>query len=85
MDVERVVRQAKGGSLDAFEQVTRRFQHMAFGYALSLVRDFQQAEDVVQEAFVAAWFALPTLADPAAFPAWLRAIVRHQAHRVFEC
>jgi RNA polymerase sigma factor (sigma-70 family) len=82
MDVEPLVRQAKGGNLDAFEQVTRRFQHMAFGYALSLVRDFEDAKDVVQEAFVAAWFALPTLVDPAAFPAWLRAIVRHQAHRV---
>jgi RNA polymerase sigma factor (sigma-70 family) len=55
---------------------------MAFGYALSLVRDLQHAEDVVQEAFVAAWSALPTLADPAAFPGWFRSIVRHRAHRV---
>jgi DNA-directed RNA polymerase specialized sigma24 family protein len=54
---------------------------MAFGYALSIVRDLQQAEDVVQEAFVAAWFGLLTLADPAAFPGWFRGIVRHQAHR----
>jgi RNA polymerase sigma factor (sigma-70 family) len=46
------------------------------------VRDFQQAEDVVQEAFMAAWSALPTLAEPAAFPGWLRGIVRHQAFRV---
>jgi RNA polymerase sigma factor (sigma-70 family) len=46
------------------------------------VHDFQQAEDVVQEAFVAAWKALPTLAEPAAFPGWLRGIVRHHAFRV---
>jgi RNA polymerase sigma factor (sigma-70 family) len=82
MDLEAAVRQAAGGDLDAFGDVTRRFQHMAFGYALSFVRDFQEAEDVVQEAFVAAWYALPTLADPAAFAGWLRSIVRHQAHRV---
>src|SRR2546428_1614960 len=62
--------------------VTTGSQHMAFGYALSFVRDFQEAEDVVQEAFVAAWYALPTLAEPGAFAAWLRSIVRHQAHRV---
>jgi RNA polymerase sigma factor (sigma-70 family) len=55
---------------------------MAFGYALSYVRNFQDAEDVVQEAFVAAWYALPSLAQPAAFAGWLRSIVRHQAHRV---
>jgi RNA polymerase sigma factor (sigma-70 family) len=82
VDLEEVVRRAQAGNLEAFEIVTRRFQQMAFGSALALVRDLQQAEDVVQEAFVAAWFALPTLADPAAFPGWLRSIVRHQAHRV---
>jgi DNA-directed RNA polymerase specialized sigma24 family protein len=82
MDLESLVRAAAGGDLDAFAELTRRFQHMAFGYALSFVRDLGQAEDVVQEAFIAAWHALPTLADPAAFAGWLRGIVRHRAHRV---
>ncbi len=82
MDLEAAVRAAAEGDLDAFAEITRRFQHMAFGYALSLVRDLGQAEDVVQEAFVAAWYALPSLHDPAAFAAWLRGIVRHRAHRV---
>jgi RNA polymerase sigma factor (sigma-70 family) len=82
MDVERLIRRAQQGDLDAFAEVTRRFQHMAFGYALALLRDLQQAEDVVQEAFVAAWFGLLGLTDPAAFPGWFRGIVRHQAHRV---
>lgn len=81
MDLEALTRQARHGDLEAFAELTRRFQHMAFGYALSFVRDLQHAEDIVQEAFVAAWFSLPTLEDPAAFPGWLRGIVRHQAHR----
>jgi RNA polymerase sigma factor (sigma-70 family) len=82
MDLEASVRRAASGDLDAFADVTRQFQHMAFGYALSFVRDFHEAEDVAQEAFVAAWYALPTLAEPAAFAGWLRSIVRHRAHRV---
>jgi RNA polymerase sigma factor (sigma-70 family) len=82
MDLEGLVGRARRGDLDAFAEVTRRFQQMAFGYALALLRDLQQAEDVVQEAFVAAWFGLRTLADPAAFPGWFRSIVRHQAHRL---
>ena len=82
MDVESAVRKAAGGDLDAFGTITHCFQHMAFGYALGFVRDFRDAEDVVQEAFVAAWFALPTLAEPAADAGWLRAIVRHRAHRL---
>src|SRR5882672_1828243 len=82
MDHERLVRRASGGDVAAFVALTRRFQHFAFGTALALVRDFQQAEDVVQEAFLAAWSSLPSLSEPQAFPGWLRGIVRHQAARV---
>jgi RNA polymerase sigma factor (sigma-70 family) len=82
MDHEQLVRRAGEGDVQAFVDLTRRFQHFAFGSALAQVRDFQQAEDIVQEAFVAAWAGLPTLAEPAAFPGWLRGIVRHHAFRV---
>jgi len=82
MDHKQLVQLATSGDVRAFMELTRRFQHFAFGSALALVHDFQQAEDVVQEAFVAAWSALPTLADPGAFPGWLRGIVRHHAFRV---
>jgi RNA polymerase sigma factor (sigma-70 family) len=82
MDHEQLVRRASGGDMQAFVALTRRFQHVAFGSALALVRDFQKAEDVVQEAFLAAWSALPSLAEPKAFPGWLRGIVRHHAFRV---
>src|SRR6186713_3271665 len=82
MDHERLVLKAQKGDVDAFVELTRRFQHFAFGSALAQIRDFQQAEDIVQEAFMAAWSALPTLAEPSAFPGWLRGIVRHHAFRV---
>jgi len=82
MDHEHLVRRAIEGDKIAFVDLTRRFQLFAFGSALAHVSDFQKAEDIVQEAFVAAWLALPTLAEPAAFPGWLRGIVRHQALRV---
>ena len=82
MDHERLVQLAAGGDVRAFVELTQRFQHFAFGSALSLVHDFQLAEDVVQEAFLAAWTSLPSLADSAAFPGWLRGIVRHHAFRV---
>src|SRR5580704_9565280 len=80
-DLEDLVRNAAKGDLTAFVELTRRFQHFAFGSALSLLGDFHQAEDTVQEAFMAAWSSLPSLSDPAAFPGWLRGIVRHQAFR----
>lgn len=81
MDIEPLVRRAAAGELAAFVELTRRFQHFAFGSALALVGDFHHAEDVAQEALVAAWSSLPNLADPAAFPGWLRSIVRRHAFR----
>jgi RNA polymerase sigma factor (sigma-70 family) len=81
MELERLVETARGGDVKAFVELTRRFQQFAFGSALALVGDFGRAQDVVQEAFLAAWSALPTLADPAAFPGWFRGIVRLQAFR----
>src|SRR5262249_47487771 len=82
MDHDHLVHRATGGDMQAFVELTRRFQHFAFGTALALVHDFQKAEDVVQDAFMAAWSGLPSLADPRAFPGWLRGIVRHHAFRV---
>ena len=82
MELEALINRARGGDVKAFVELTRRFQHAAYGSALTLVRDFQAAEDVVQEAFLAAWSELPSLAESAAFPGWLRGIVRHQAFRV---
>src|SRR5262249_29732703 len=82
MDHEHLVRQATGGDIKAFVALTRQFQHAAFGSALALVRDFHKAEDVVQEAFVPAGGALPSLAEPKAFPGWLRGIVRPPSFRM---
>jgi hypothetical protein len=40
MDYEQRVRHASGGDVKAFVDLTRQFQHMAFGAALALVNDF---------------------------------------------
>src|SRR5262249_55226239 len=70
MDHEQLVRWATGGDMRAFVALTRQFQHVAFGSALALVRDFQKAEEGVQDAFFAAWVARPSLAPPEAFSGW---------------
>jgi len=80
-DLEALVQTAATGDVNAFVELTHRFQHFAFGSAFALLGDFHRAEDTVQEAFLAAWSGLPSLSDPAAFPGWLRGIVRHQAFR----
>jgi len=42
MDCEQQVRRAGSGDVRAFVDLTRQFQHMAFGAAVALVNDFHQ-------------------------------------------
>ena len=72
---------ARKGDSDAFEEVLRRFQDMAVGYAYALLGDWQDAEDAAQEAFIAAYYGLINLRDPAAFPGWFRRVVYTRAQR----
>ena len=73
---------ARDGDLDAFEQLVRRFQDMAVGYAYSILRDFDSAEDAAQEAFIRAYRHLPQIESPAAFPAWFRRVVQSCCNRL---
>jgi len=68
--------------VETFTALVARHQAMAFGYALTILRDVQLAQDATQEAFIAAYFGLPTLAAPDTFTQWLRGIVRHQCWRI---
>ena len=76
-----LVCQAQINDLDAYNQIVRRFQDMAVTYAYSLLGDFHLAEDVAQEAFVAAYIDLPKLKTPEAFPGWFRRIIRNRCGR----
>lgn len=73
---------ARGGEVEAYGELVRRFKDMAYGYAYSVLGDFHLAEDVTQEAFIAAYGTLSHLREPAAFGAWLRRIVAKHCDRV---
>lgn len=77
-----VVRAAQGGDLDAFGVLVRRFQDMAYASAYALIGDAHLAEDATQEAFLQAYFDLPMLHEPAAFPGWFRRIVFKHSDRL---
>lgn len=67
---------------EAFGELVRRFQDMAYGFAYAILGDFHLAQDAAQEGFVAAYLNLGQLRDPRAFPGWLRQIVLTQCSRV---
>ena len=74
-EIETVVIQARKGDIDAFCDLVRRFQDMAYGYSFSLLGDFHLAQDAAQEAFVEAYRNLSQLREPAAFAGWFRRVV----------
>src|SRR5438093_218341 len=67
---------------DAFGQLVRRYQDLVYGYAYSLLSDRDLAQDAAQEAFLAAYRALPQLDDPEALPGWLRRVARTHCLRL---
>ena len=74
-----LVRQAQGGSSDAFEElVVRHGQHVHRYLAFRLGND-ADAKDALQETLAAAWLALSTLRTPERFRAWLVGIATHKA------
>ena len=70
---------ARDGSRDAFVSIIRAHSRMAFLTALSIVGSTEDAEDVVQDAFVRCWPRLGQCREPKAFAGWLRTIVRSVA------
>ena len=66
------------GNADAFEPLVRRYQNAAFAVAMGFLRDRTDAEDVVQDAFIAAYCKLSQLKDPSIFGSWLHRIVVNQ-------
>jgi RNA polymerase sigma-70 factor (ECF subfamily) len=69
-----VVARAGGGDRRAFGELIRRYQDAVFGLAYSHARSFADAEDIAQEAFLAAWEGLARLRDASSFGPWLHGI-----------
>jgi len=80
-DLVKLVGQVRARSDAGTATLIGRFQGAAFGYALAVTCDMHLAEDATQDAFVEAMRCIDQLDDPAAFPGWLRGIVRHCSHR----
>jgi RNA polymerase sigma-70 factor (ECF subfamily) len=76
---EGLVLAALVGSLEAFDELARRYRRALQSVAYRVVRQTEAAEDVVQDALILAFKALPQLDDASRFGGWLRAITSRQA------
>lgn len=74
-----LVRKAREGDTESFGEIVRRYQNLVYATAIQIVKDPALAEDVAQDAFVAAFRSLRDLRADRSFPPWLRKITRNLA------
>jgi RNA polymerase sigma-70 factor (ECF subfamily) len=77
-DNELLVR-AQAGEIAAFEQLVSRHQNRVFGMAARMLRSDDDAAEVVQEAFLAAYRHLPEFRGESAFGSWVYRITANFA------
>src|SRR3974390_1101441 len=78
-DELRLVHAAKAGKMEAFEQLVRRYDRNVFRIAQHITQNRQDAEDVVQDAFLKAYSNLEQFQGQSKFYTWLVRIAVNEA------
>jgi RNA polymerase sigma-70 factor (ECF subfamily) len=76
---ESVSEAAKGGDVGAFEQLVKRYDRNVFRIAQHITQNREDAEDVVQEAFLKAYRNLQQFQGQSKFYTWLVRIAVNEA------
>src|SRR6185437_9333168 len=74
-----LVNAARAGDVEAFGELVKRYDRQVFRVVRSLTESPQEAEDVVQEAFVKAFCNIKSFEGRAAFSTWLIRIAVNEA------
>ena len=77
-----LVRRARAGRYEAFEQLVARYERYVYTLALRVVRDRQDAEEVVQETFLSVVEHLKDFLEHSTFRTWLVRIATNHALKV---
>src|SRR5687768_16502126 len=78
-DDAEVIRQVLQGNTAMFELLMRRYNERVYTAARAIVRDEQEAEDVMQQAYVNAFTHLRQLNGSARFSTWLTRIAINES------
>ncbi len=78
MEEKELVRLSREGSQEAFAELVKKYRIKVFNLAFSLTRDRDVADDLAQEAFIKAYYALPRFQFRSGFGTWLYRIAINQ-------
>jgi RNA polymerase sigma-70 factor (ECF subfamily) len=79
-----LIRRSAGGDTQAFETLVRRHQASVYRFLLTVAEEEAEAQDALQECFVAAWRSAGTFSGDGSARGWLLTIARNalsRAHR----
>jgi len=76
---EEVVGRVLAGEVELYEIIMRRYNQRLYRVVISIVRDGDETQDVMQEAYVRAYQHLRQFEGRAAFSTWLTRIAVHEA------
>lgn len=74
-DEALLIRKAAGGDKDAYREIVERHQKRLFVSAFEVLRNREDAEDVVQEALARSFFSLKSFRGGSSLATWLQRIV----------
>ena len=83
-DDTQLVTASQQGDQDAFASLVQRHQRRVFTMALRMLQDYEEASEITQEAFLAAWMGLPSFRGEARFATWLYRIAYNCALKELE-
>ncbi|MET0895443.1 MAG: sigma-70 family RNA polymerase sigma factor [Acidimicrobiia bacterium] len=79
-ELDQLVGEARLGDRAAFDELVRRTHVDTYTLALRLTADEEDARDVVQDAYLKAWRALPDFRGDAQFTTWMYRITANTAY-----
>ena len=83
-DDAQLVKASQHGDQHAFAILVQRHQRRVFTMVLRMLQDYEEASEITQEAFLAAWQGLPSFRGEARFATWLYRIAYHCALKQLE-
>ena len=83
-DDAQLVKASQQGNQDAFAFLVQRHQRRVFTLVLRMLQDDEEASEITQNAFIAAWQGLPAFRGEARFATWLYRIAYHCALQQLE-
>lgn len=82
-EIDKIVVRVRGGEVDAFEEIVRRYQQEVWKVVAAMLFNAQRTEDLVAETFIKAFQHLHHYEPGRDFGAWIKEIARNQVRQEF--